>query len=562
MLNALVLATTLAATAPASSYHARNLHGYQTQLSAGAINRAARLHSGLPGYTVHNHTQTLDHFNYQIDKVSTFDQRYLLINAANYSNGSNTPIFFFTGAEGGNVEDVLWAYTFMVNVAMELNAMVVCMEHRFFGLSVPFNNNVTEALLPRADRVGLLSMEQSLADYAQIISSIRDEFTAWKAPVVTFGGSLAGTLASFMRLRYPQLVDIAVASSAPVRGYPGLMDKFAWHKQVTDNYEQLAPGCPQLVRRAFAAALATWPSKAVVAKTFKTCENATNSLVSSGMIEQIMWQRVEGWGEFIYPQSRSNRTTVGPACRRMAAAAKKLDAARATATPPHSQRAASAAAEGDKGQVSGLPWDAEILIALINGGPSSSSELGFLQPTAAAQPQKQQKCLNLTAFEAQYVTTPASRAWDYLSCTEIVHPIGSNNKTDMFPPYNWTVHDSQLQCDGHWGGDSWGVTMRPQAIPTQFGTVNVARFSRLPSSTSKIIFSYGLSDPWHTGGILYPLAVDTELNSQTLVVAIPGGTHCADMAPPAQDDTPAMLQARTRIKAKLLSWLQEHTLQL
>ena len=50
--------------------------------------------------------------------------------------------------------------------------------------------------------------------------------------------------------------------------------------------------------------------------------------------------------------------------------------------------------------------------------------------------------------------------------------------------------------------------------------------------------------------------MDTPLNAETLVVAIPGGTHCADMAPPAADDTPAMLQARARIKSKLLEWLK------
>ena len=31
-------------------------------------------------------------------------------------------------------------------------------------------------------------------------------------------------------------------------------------------------------------------------------------------------QRVEGWGEFFYPFAVSNRSTIGPACRRMAAA--------------------------------------------------------------------------------------------------------------------------------------------------------------------------------------------------------------------------------------------------
>jgi alpha-beta hydrolase superfamily lysophospholipase len=84
----------------------------------------------------------------------------------------------------------------------------------------------------RADRVGMLSIEQALADYAVLIRHIRTRMGAPAAPVITFGASLAGSLAAFMRLKYPQIVDMAVASSAPVMGYPGLMDPFAWHKQV------------------------------------------------------------------------------------------------------------------------------------------------------------------------------------------------------------------------------------------------------------------------------------------------------------------------------------------
>ena len=223
-----------------------------------------RFGASLPKASVHNYTQTADHFNFETDlsaEFATFTQRYLLINDANWTKrgDSTAPIFVFTGAEGGNVQETAWAYSFMINVACRMGGLVALFEHRFFGLSVPFGGNATEALLPQPNRVGLLSIEQALADYAALVTHVRDTHDAWDAPVITFGGSLAGTLAAFMRLRYPQLVDIAVASSAPVRGYPRLMDPLAWHAQVTDNFEDLAPGCPDLVRRAFASVQASWP---------------------------------------------------------------------------------------------------------------------------------------------------------------------------------------------------------------------------------------------------------------------------------------------------------------
>lgn len=42
------------------------------------------------------------------------------------------------------------------------------------------------------DRVGLLSVEQSLADFAAIIHHLRDSYKAWGCPLMSFGGSLAG----------------------------------------------------------------------------------------------------------------------------------------------------------------------------------------------------------------------------------------------------------------------------------------------------------------------------------------------------------------------------------
>lgn len=62
-----------------------------------------------------------------------------------------------------------------------------------------------------------MSTSQALADLATIIVSMNKkhqlpEDTKW----IVFGGSYAGNLAAWMRLKYPHLVHGAVASSAPV----------------------------------------------------------------------------------------------------------------------------------------------------------------------------------------------------------------------------------------------------------------------------------------------------------------------------------------------------------
>ena len=222
----LLLALLLAAAMPRADAALAQRRG----ASAHAARHAAYLRDGhrrfgasVPKHTVHTYTQAADHFNFETDlsaDYATFTQRYLLINEANWTTrGDRTaPIFVFTGAEGGNVQETAWAYTFLIDVACRMGSLVALFEHRYFGLSVPFGGNATEALLPQPNRVGLLSVEQALADYAALVTHVRDTHDAWDAPVITFGGSLAGTLAAFMRLRYPQLVDMSVASSAPVRG--------------------------------------------------------------------------------------------------------------------------------------------------------------------------------------------------------------------------------------------------------------------------------------------------------------------------------------------------------
>merc|ERR1719440_626149 len=45
---------------------------------------------------------------------------------------------------------------------------------------------------------------------------------------------------------------------------------------------------------------------------------------------------------------------------------------------------------------------------------------------------------------------PDDLGWLYLACTEVIHPIGANNKTDMFPPYNWTVSNLRSSCKRTW----------------------------------------------------------------------------------------------------------------
>lgn len=69
-----------------------------------------------------------------------------------------------------------------------------------------------------------------------------------------------GTLSTMMRLKYPEVVDMALSSSTPLLGYAGLADPLVWRAQVTNNFQSLAPGCPDTVRAGFRALLDATPT--------------------------------------------------------------------------------------------------------------------------------------------------------------------------------------------------------------------------------------------------------------------------------------------------------------
>merc|ERR1719469_536762 len=148
--------------------------------------------------------------------------------------------------------------------------MVVFGEMRFFGNSMPFGEEDSFELRP--DRLGLLSIEQTIADYAGLIHSIRSNHSAQASPVISVGGSLAGSLTTFLRLKYPNAVDMAIASSAPIFGYKDLADQYSWYQVATETFDKQVPGCVAKVRASYNALIAASPAD--ITRVFNTCTAA------------------------------------------------------------------------------------------------------------------------------------------------------------------------------------------------------------------------------------------------------------------------------------------------
>lgn len=163
----------------------------------------------------------LDHFSTDDLSETQWSQRFYA--DASQWGGAGYPVFLYIGGEGpqGPVSPSL----FMYELATEAKALVLALEHRFYGESQPVADMSDENLR-------YLTSHQALNDLARFVQYVKSFDPATKdtastpplqlpasaknSPFVVFGGSYPGALSAWFKLKYPSLIRGAVASSAPV----------------------------------------------------------------------------------------------------------------------------------------------------------------------------------------------------------------------------------------------------------------------------------------------------------------------------------------------------------
>ncbi|MCO5589467.1 hypothetical protein L7F22_043434 [Adiantum nelumboides] len=416
------------------------------------------------------YTQTLDHFSFTPFSYHTFQQRYL-VNDEHWGGARRrAPIFVYCGNEG----DIEWFANntgFMWEIAPLYSAMVVFMEHRYYGQSIP---DIAQAN-HTAETLGYLTSEQALADYAGLLRDFKRNRSAEDSPVVLFGGSYGGMLAAWFRLKYPHIAIGALASSAPILHFDDVVPIDGFYRIVSEDFKNASTSCFETIRDSWDALSAAFEENGGqerVAKLFGFCSNVSADLSSVQDFLYTAWVYM-AMTDYPYPANFLQPMPANPvetACRAM----------------------------------DSLPPGSDILARIVAGANVYYNGTGV-------------SCFQLAS-------DPHGLAlWSWQACTEMVMPMTSNPNNSMFPASGYSLQSTIRSCS-----DFFGVTPRPHWITLQFGGPDIRQV--LKRFGSNIIFSNGLLDPWSNGGVLSDIS-----DSIVALVTTKGAHHVDLRAATASD---------------------------
>lgn len=433
--------------------------------------------------------QKLDHFNY--DKNKTFQQRYL-VSDKYWKPGK--PILFYCGNEG----DITWFCNntgFMWDIAEEFQAMLVFGEHRFYGESLPFGNTSYKS----PGHLGYLSSEQALADFATMIGDIKESKKgAETSPVIAMGGSYGGMLAAWFRMKFPNVVAGAIASSAPILQFQDITPCETFYKIVSDTFKKERESCYDLIEK-------SW--NVVFEKGEKSSgrKNITNIF--------HLCKPLKNEDDVYHFRDWLSETWVNLAMVNYPYPASFLEP-----LPAWPIKAVCEHLEDDE-----LEGDA--LLKAIYQAVSV-----YYNYTGSA------KCFDI---ERQATKALGDKGWSFQACTEMVMPLCADGKDDMFYPFEWDFAAYSAGCK-KW----WGVTPKEFWAELQYGGKKI-------SSHSNIVFSNGNLDPWSGGG------VTRSISDSLIAIMIEGGAHHLDLRHKNKDDPQSVIDARNLEKKYMKEWITE-----
>ncbi|EAR86508.2 serine carboxypeptidase S28 family protein (macronuclear) [Tetrahymena thermophila SB210] len=454
--------------------------------------------------------QLVDHIGFETgDK--TFKQKYLIKD--DYYRYDKGPILFYCGNEAP-VDFSFGGAGFMhTTLAQELNALVVFMEHRYFGESQPFG---TEKESFKKGNNKYLTSFQAINDYAKFLVWFKKSLGCGddECPVVAFGASYGGMLSAWIRMKFPEIIDVSLASSAPIFLYENRegIDETLFYKIVTDTYEQ--NGCNTQIHRAMniLTDLINSPVPSFLFKIqnkkilneinegMKTCKPITDQ-DNLDVLRSYIDQAYSYMSMFNYPQE-------GHFVSKMPAW-------------PANYSCTPFEAINDKSTISQLFQAVKKSVDVY---------YDF---------EEQKECTNFNTGSTGEINTSA---YEILTCADIVQPIHPNGVTDMFYDQPWDKDSYQQYCQ-----ETFGLTPNYDYVLNFYGGKNDEEMKQF----TRIIFSNGLLDPWQSGSPTKYISDDLP------IINMYAAAHCSDLRLPQNGDVESVIQARIQEEKYIKQWIQE-----
>ncbi|CAD8093627.1 unnamed protein product [Paramecium primaurelia] len=182
--------------------------------------------------------QLVDHYD-KLNK-NVFHQRYWVVEE-NFIPETGVVLFQICGEYTcpGIMEERL----FIIQLAKEFNALIIVLEHRYYGKSMPFGS---ESL--KDENLRYLSTRQALDDLAyfqRFMVLNKKHGIRSQNPWIAIGGSYPGALAAWYRYQYPHLVIGALASSAVVES---ITDFKMFDTQIYVSALKSGPQCAKYIQ--------------------------------------------------------------------------------------------------------------------------------------------------------------------------------------------------------------------------------------------------------------------------------------------------------------------------
>nr|XP_023878125.1 lysosomal Pro-X carboxypeptidase-like isoform X1 [Quercus suber]POE78791.1 lysosomal pro-x carboxypeptidase [Quercus suber] len=442
-------------------------------------------------------TQILDHFNFNPKSYQTFQQRYLINDTFWGGAHSNAPIFVYTGNEG----DVEWFAQntgFMFEKAPHFKDLLVFIEHRFYGKSIPFGGH-KDVAYSNTSTLGYLSSTQALADYATVITDLKKNLSATDCPVVVFGGSYGGMLAAWFRLKYPHITIGALASSSPILNFENITSPFSFNNIVTKDFRSESENCYKVLKGSWDQIenKANQPGGLeALRKSFKICKN----YISASSLESWLSTAYYYTAMTDYP------------------------------TPSNFIRPLPAYPVKQMCKAIDNPTTGNDTFAKLYGAANI-----YYNHSGTA-----------TCFDLADDSDPHGLGgWQWQACTEMVMPTSGNNKESILPESLWNYDNRVTACKL-----VYDVVPRPNWITIEFGGHDIKRV--LKRFGSNIIFFNGLRDPWSGGGVL------KNISKSIVAIVAKEGAHHVDLRFSNKEDPEWLKDVRKQEVNIIAKWIAQY----